>query len=85
MTDEKRNRIIAAVTVNGILLIAILAAVVIYQIVQITIVTRNKNDIVTQIEQLQKATEREQTSLDYWQSREGLEDLAYQFHFTYGR
>ena len=85
MTEEKRNRIIAAVTVNAILLIVILAAVVIYQVVQITVVRRNKNDMLTEIEQLKQATEREQTSLDYWQSREGLEDLAYQYHFSYGR
>ena len=85
MTDEKRNRIIAAVTVNLILLIAILTAVVIYQIVQITIVTRNKNEIVKQIEDYQQATEREQNNLDYWQSQAGLEDLAYEFGFAYGR
>ena len=85
MTDEKRNRIIAAVTVNVILLIAILAAVVIYQIIQIKIVSRNRNDILTKIEQLQQETEREQNSLDYWQSQDGLEDLAYEFGFAYGR
>ena len=85
MNDEKRNRIIAAVTVNGILFIAILVAVIIYQIVQITIVRRNKEDIISRIEQLQEKTEKEQNSLDYWQSREGLEDLAYQYQFTYGK
>ena len=85
MTDEKRNRIIAAVTVNVILLIAILAAVVIYQIIQIKIVSRNKNDIVHRIEELQQLTEKEQNSLDYWQSQSGLEDLAYEYGFAYGR
>ena len=85
MTDEKRNRIIAAVTVNVILLIAILAAVVVYQIIQIKVVSAKRNDIITRIEQLQRDTEREQNSLDYWQSQDGLEDLAYEFGFAYGR
>ena len=85
MTDEKRNRLIAAVTVNVILLIAILAAVVVYQIIQIKIVSRNRNDIVNKIEQLQQETEKVQNSLDYWQSQDGLEDLAYEFGFAYGR
>ena len=85
MTDEKRNRIIVAVTVNLILLLAILAAVAIYQIVQITIISRNKKDIINEIAQLQQLTEKEQNSLDYWQSNAGLEDLAYKFGFAYGR
>lgn len=82
MTDERRNRIIAAVTVNGILLIAILAAVIIYQVIQITIVKRNKNDILTKIEQLEKETQKEEKSLNYWKSHEGLEDLYYEYYFS---
>ena len=85
MTDERRNRIVAAVTVNVILLIAILAAVVVYQIIQITVVKRNRDSIITRIEQLEKATQGERDSLDYWQSDAGLEDLAYEFGFVYGR
>ena len=85
MVDEKRNRIIAAVTVNLIILIAILAAVIIYQIVQITIVKRNKNDMTSKIERLQKLTQTEENNLEYWQSQSGLEDLAYQYGFVYGK
>ena len=85
MADEKRNRIIAAVTVNLIILIAILAAVIIYQVAQITIVKRNKKDISNKIERLQKLTETEETNLEYWQSQSGLEDLAYQYGFVYGK
>ena len=82
MTDEKRNRIIAAVTVNGILLIAILAAVIIYQVIQITIVKRNKNDILNRIEKLEEETKKEEKSLNYWKSQEGLEDLYYEYYFS---
>lgn len=85
MTDEKRNRIIAAVTVNVILLIVILASVLIYQLVQIKIVSRRRDDIINRIEQIERETDRENNSLEYWQSHEGLEDLAYEFGFAYGR
>ena len=85
MTEEKRNRIIAAVTVNVILLIAILVAVVVYQLVQIKIVSRKRDDILTKIEYLEQETKKEQNSLDYWQSQEGLEDLAYEYGFVHGR
>ena len=82
MNDERRNRIIAAVTVNGILLIAILAAVIIYQVIQITIVKRIRNDILSRIEQLREDTEKEEKSLNYWKSQEGLEDLYYEYYFS---
>ena len=85
MTDEKRNRIVAAVTVNVILLIVILAAVVVYQIIQITVVKRNKQDIVDRIKYLQEETKKEEDSLDFWQSKTGLEDLAYRYGFVYGK
>ena len=85
MADEKRNRIIAAVTVNLIILIFILAAVAVYQIVQITKVSRNKNAIVKEIKRLEQLTETEQNNLEYWESQSGLEDLAYEFGFVYGK
>ena len=85
MTDEKRNRIIAAVTVNVILLIAILAAVVVYQIVQITVIKRNRDKIKADINWFIEHAVDENTSLEYWQSDAGLEDLAYKFGFVYGK
>ena len=85
MTEEKRNRIVVAVTVNLIILIAVLAAVIIYQICRITIATRNKNDLIRAIKDYESRTEQEEKNLDYWQSQSGLEDLAYQYGFVYGK
>ena len=85
MTDEKRNRIISAVTVNVILLIAILAAVIIYQIVQIKIVSRNREDILNQIKYYQDETEKNEKTLNYYKSEQGLEDLAYKYGFSYNK
>ena len=85
MTEEKRNRIIAAVTVNIILLIAILAAVIIYQIIQIKIVSRNREDIISRIEYFQEETEKNENTLDYYKSYEGLLELAYKYGFVFGK
>ncbi len=85
MTEERRNRIIAAVTVNVILLIAILAAVIIYQIIEIKIVSRNREEIIDKIKDYQQAIESIENSLDYWQSYEGLLDKAYELGFVFGK
>ncbi|MDE7440455.1 MAG: hypothetical protein K2N23_08115 [Clostridia bacterium] len=85
MTEEKRNRIIAAVTVNVILLIAILAAVVIYQIIKIQIVKRNRDDIVNQIKYYQTETDKNEKTLEYYKSYEGLIDKAYEFGYVFGK
>lgn len=83
MTGEKRNRLVAALTVNAIILIVILAAVVIYQLVEIGYLSRRSKEIKNQIEVYQTLTEREQNTLDYYKSEEGLLDLAYQYGFVF--
>ena len=85
MTEEKRNRILAAVTVNVILLIAILAAVIIYQIIEIKIVSRKREEIIKKIEYLQNETDKTENTLDYYQSYEGLLELAYKYGFVFGK
>lgn len=79
MTEEKRNRIIAAVTVNVILLIAILTAVCIYQIVQMVTLNNRKQDMQNQIEQWQEEIEKGRDSIEYFTSQKGLEDKAYEW------
>lgn len=84
MTDSKRNRIIAAVTVNVILLIFILAAVVVYQLVDITSKARIKKELASEIEYYTQLTETEQDTLEYYKSEEYLGYLALQYGFVYG-
>ncbi len=45
MKDEKRNKIAVAITVNAVLLVFILVAIVIAQIVQISILNRRKQEL----------------------------------------
>lgn len=45
MKDEKRNKIAVAITVNMVLLVYILVAIVIAQIVQISVLSRRKQEL----------------------------------------
>ena len=85
MTEEKRNRLIAAVTVNLILFIAILAVVCIYQIVQLVTLNNMKGEIQDKINYYQTETDKNEKTLEYYQSEEGLVDLAYKYGFVSGR
>lgn len=85
MTEEKRNRLIAAVTVNVILLIAILAVVCIYQIVEMVTLSNLKKEIQKQIDYYQTETDKTERTLDYYKSEEGLLDKAYEFGWVSGK
>ena len=52
MGDEKRNRIVAAVTVNAIILVFIIVAVIIYQIVAISVLNARKRDLLGELSAL---------------------------------
>ncbi len=63
---------------------AILVAVVIYQLVDLTVISRRKNDIKKQIEYYRTETEKNEKTLEYYQSYDGLLDKAYQYGFVFG-
>ena len=50
--EEKRKRIIAAFTVSGVILIVILFAVVIYQIVEISVLSERRSKLRQEYEQI---------------------------------
>lgn len=83
MTEEKRNRIISAVTVNAIILIFILAAVAIYQIVDLTVISRRRKDLQSQLNEYTQNTENINATLDYYKSNEGLLDKAYEYGWVF--
>lgn len=57
MTEDKHNRIMAAITVNAVLLIVILAAIVIYQLVVVSTLRNTRDGLLAEIEQVQQETE----------------------------
>lgn len=85
MTEEKRNRIISAVTVNAVVLIFILAAVAIYQIVDMTVIARRRKALQAQLTEYTRATENMTATLDYYKSKEGLLDKAYEYGWVFRR
>ena len=50
--EEKRKRIIAAFTVSGVILIVILFAVVIYQIIEISVLSERRSKLRQEYEQI---------------------------------
>ncbi len=68
---------LAAVTVNVILLIVILAAVLIYQLAVIVDAARQRDQIQTEIAQLEEEIKNKQGELDFYQSLELLEEEQY--------
>ena len=85
MTEEKRNRLIAAATVNAILLIVILAAVCIFQLVKLVTLNNVKKDLQQQIQIYDEQRQINERTLDYYKSEEGLYDLAYKYGFVFGK
>ena len=74
MTEEKRNRIVAASIVTVVLLIAILASIVVYQLVIVVSIRKQKKHIESEITRLEQATESAQDYLDYLEDKDRLRD-----------
>lgn len=83
MTEEKRNRILAAVTVNVILLIAILLTVCIYTLVRAVQLKNTEKKLIAQIEYCKSQEEHDRATLEYYKSEGKLKDLAYEYGFIY--
>ena len=49
MNEQKKNRVAAALTVNAIILIFILAAVAIYTLVEVSVKAREKRELQAEI------------------------------------
>lgn len=83
MNEQKRNRIAAAVTVNVILLIAVLAAVVVYQLVYLSVISNRRGKLQAEIKEYERLIEEGQNDLDYLQSEQYLLILALQSGYIF--
>ena len=82
MAEEKRNRILAAVIINLIVLLAILAAVAIYQLVDISVLKSRRAKLASEVNEYVRLTEKAEVSYEYYQSYDYLMDKAYEFGFV---
>ena len=79
MTSQKRNRIAAAVTVNVVLLLVLLVAVMVYQLVTIFILKDRRNELEEQITEYYQEIENMSDDIDYYRTRDGLNDLIIEY------
>lgn len=64
MGEEKRNKITAAVTINAVLLVFIIVAVLIAQVVQISVLKRRKATLLKEFYRLEAILDESEQNLD---------------------
>ena len=79
MTSQKRNRLAAAVTVNVVILLVVLVAVMVYQLVTIFILKDRKNELEEQITDYYQEIESMSEDINYYQTIDGLNDLIIEY------
>ena len=83
MDEQKKNRLAAAVTVNVIILMVILVAVIIYQLVEIVGVNGRRQAIKSEIDHYEQLIKESENDLDYLKSEQYLLELALQLGYYF--
>ncbi len=81
MNETKKNRLAAAITVNVILLIAVLVVVLICQIAALVNKNNEKQRLENEIRQYEQAIEQGEDELEYLKSEQYLFDLLINHHY----
>ena len=83
MDEQRRIRMAAAITVNVILLIAILTAVIIYQLITIGVGNAQKRALENEVKEYTRKIEEKENEKEYLESEQFLLDylLNYGYHF----
>lgn len=79
MTSQKRGRVVAAATVSIVLLLVILVAVMVYQLVTIFVLNKNRTDLEEEVSQIIESTENMEQDIGYYQTLDGLNDLIIKY------
>lgn len=79
MSSQKRNRLIAAATVNVVLLLFILVGIMVYQLVTIFVLNKNKTDIEEQITYYSERIDTMSEDIEYYQTVDGLLHLIVKY------
>ena len=81
--EQRRIRMAAAITVNVILLIAILTAVIIYQLIAIGLGNGQRKALEKELNEYEQLVEQEQKNLDYLKSEQFLLDKAFELEYHF--
>ncbi len=76
MDEQKRFKMAAAITVNVILLVVILTAVIIYQLVAIGVGNSQKKALQTELARYEQDLKQSEKDLEYLKSEQYLLDQA---------
>ena len=85
MEEQRRIRMAAAITVNVILLIAILTAVIIYQLISIGLGNAQRKALQKEISEYEQKVEQGEKDLDYLKSEQFLLDKAFEMGYTFAK
>lgn len=83
MNEQKRNRMAAAITVNGILLIVILVAVVIYQLAAMSLAKSRRSRLEAELVRYEQLIEQGQGDLEYLQTEQGILDILFEMGYVF--
>ncbi|MGN1060662.1 MAG: hypothetical protein ACI4QN_02910 [Candidatus Coproplasma sp.] len=84
MKDEKRNKIAVAITVNMVLLVFILVAIIIAQIVQISVLSRRKQELQETYASLQIEKEKAESVEEQLEVDEKFKKWLLEYINVYG-
>ncbi len=76
MGEAKRNRIVAAVTINAIILVFIIVAVIIYQLVAISVLSSRKKALLAELSELKAQLATEEGFLDRYNTHEQFKHIV---------
>ena len=79
MTQQKRNRLVAAGTVSVVLLLVVLVAIMIYQLVVIVQLRNRRQELIDEIEKNSTELENYEDLLDYYDNYDALYQLAVEY------
>lgn len=85
MKEEKRNKITAAITVNAVLFVFILVAILIAQIVQISVLNRRKQDLLSRYNILVEKRDEAETLEEKLEAEEEYADWFFQYVDVWGK
>lgn len=85
MSEEKRNKIAVAITVNAILLVFIIAVVVVAQVIQIGVLTKRKNQLWNEYWELVEIREEVEDLSLQLQYDEKLQNIALEYYKNTGK
>ncbi len=83
MTEEKLRKVVTAITVAATTLFIILLAVIVYQVITISVLKNKEDRLTKENAKLEQVIEEGKLDAEYFESEIGLDWLAFQKGFIY--